>query len=161
MHGVGLRSSNCLYSVCRELRCAAMLAVAMLVWLYIRSSCHLSTVAVERSFCIVIFAVAVICKLAACMVLMLCWRYVAMWKCVSAGSLLLFREIAEVMFPSCDPSQGYCCNRLLVTCCSAEMMTFSLLIWRTHWRTVAVLKLCWQQVECRARDAGNACCADI
>ena len=47
MHGVGLRSSNCLYSVCRELRCAAMLAVAMLVWLYIRSSCHLSTVAVE------------------------------------------------------------------------------------------------------------------
>ena len=93
--------------------------------------------------------------------LMLCWRYVAMWKCVSAGSLLLFREIAEVMFPSCDPSQGYCCNRLLVTCCSAEMMTFSLLIWRTHWRTVAVLKLCWQQVECRARDAGNACCADI
>ena len=59
MHGVGLRSSNCLYSVCRELRCAAMLAVAMLVWLYIRSSCHLSTVAVERSFCIVIFAVAV------------------------------------------------------------------------------------------------------
>ena len=34
MHEVGLRSSNCLYSVCRQLRCAAMLAVAMLVLLH-------------------------------------------------------------------------------------------------------------------------------
>ena len=124
VHGVGLRSSNCLYSVCRQLWCAAMLAVVMLVWLHkkflplvdccngeVILHCYISEM-----------AVAVICKLAACMVLMLCWRYVAMWKCVSAGSLLLFRQIAEVMFPSCDPSQGYCCNRLLVTCCSAEII---------------------------------------